>query len=208
MTPEVESIPSPAPSTVNLIREIAGYVVARNPISQGSKHLLAHAVNDYQDQIRMMLAVIGSHKMQRIANILAAVDLCQEKLTDPEYLKALSMYPDEFRRHYALLKEVEKSDLEFLRSQVSSDAEKEGFSRDPRQQYNFFFGQATSKALLPVDLTIEERRKTRAVIDELFALVSGPEKPKPPKSPDRVIDTTYEVKEGNGTKPTNGTDNS
>lgn len=186
--------PAPAVSTINLIREVAGYVVSKQPVSTNTKAVLDNALAGHKNKIQMMLAVIASHKMQRLSSILSAADLCQEQLTDPEYIHSIRNSPSELRLHFRLLKEIEQADLDFLRSQTAETAEREGFSRDPTRQYNFFFGsEAGTQAVLPPDMTVDERRKTRSMLDELLGLMSGKESPKPPDKLERIIDAKFEI---------------
>jgi hypothetical protein len=202
----LNQIPPPTPSTLNMIREVAGYLVSRSPMSTSSADLLKNSVEGFRDQIRMIQSVVASHKMLRMSRLLSAVDMCEEKLTDPEYIKRISNNPKELRQHFALLKEVEQADLEFLRLQASDKSEKEGFSSDPKQQFNFFFNEKEKKTPLPADMTVDERRKTRDMLDNLLNIVSGKPLPKPPTVSSRVVDAPFIIKEKEEVETDDGSD--
>lgn len=180
------SAPPPEPSTIDLMRQVSTFQMQRTGITPSARSILKNSLGDYTDRVRLHLAILGTHRMRRMARILAATDMMEERLTDPAYLDRLArLNPIEFRKTFEVLLDVIRDDREFLRSQSAETAEKEGFSRDPSHQFKMFFEQ---KVMLAAEnMTIDERRRTKKFIDDLFALVTQTgAAPPPPRT--RVLE--------------------
>jgi hypothetical protein len=185
-------VPQPSAETLTMLKQLAGYVVARHPMDSEARKLLSAATEEQQNQIRLVLAAIGSHKMKGMADMLKAIDFLKMRAMDPENLVQAAKDPAELRKWIRLLKDLEESDIEFLRMMTASGAEKDGFSADPKQQYNFFFAPAKpGAALTPEDMSSDSRRKIMSVLEKVMALAEG-NLPKPPSKDHRVIDVTLE----------------
>ena len=184
-------LPAPVPSTETLgtLRSLASYMTSRAPMSEEAKFVLDSTVSNQQDKIRLVLSVIGAHKVKGMADLLKAIDFCKAKIMDQAYINQIATDPEEMRKHLELLAKLHEFDLEFLRMMTSDGSEKKGFSGDPKQQYNFFFeqGAKVGAATLPAEMSSDSRRKVMSVLDKFMAL-AGDKLPAEPTTESRVID--------------------
>lgn len=191
-----DQVPAPRPSieSLTLLKQLSEYAVTRQPMDPNQKELLKTAIGDQQDQIRLVLSVMGSHKMLGMADLLRAFDFVKQRLLDPKYLASISDDPAELRKTLRLLSDVLVNDIEYLKMMTSDNAEKEGFAKDPKTQYNFFFDQGprAGAAVLPEEMGSESRRKIMSVLDKILALADD-KVPVPPGKSERVIDVEAEI---------------
>jgi hypothetical protein len=187
---------APEPSTINLVKEVSKFVISKKPISPTSKKLLESLAPDFEAKVRMVQSVYCAQKMSRLGKLASAIDSLQDRIVDPNYMYTfLFNNPAELRKHLALLMESEQADLEYLRSQVAEDAEKEGYSRNPSQQVNVIFSQKVAEASMQEsNLSIEERRRTRESIENILKLLDNKSLPQPPKTVDRILEARVEPK--------------
>jgi hypothetical protein len=184
-------LPAPVPSaeTLGTLRSLASYMTSRAPMTEEAKFVLDSTVSNQQDKIRLVLSVIGAHKVKGMADLLKAIDFCKARITSQEYLNQIATDPEEMRKHLELLAKLHEFDIEYLRMMTSDGSEKKGFSGDPKQQYNFFFeqGAKVGAATLPQDMSSDSRRKVMSVLDKFMAL-AGDKLPAEPATESRVID--------------------
>jgi hypothetical protein len=185
-----------------MVKQLAGYVTSRKSMDASSKQLLENALQNQQDQVRLVLAAIGSHKMQGISDILRAIDFCKNKILEPGYLETIGDDPEEMRRHLTLLMKIQEYDNEYLRMMAGGEPKKQGFSEDPKNQYNIFFGGGSSatagEAVLPDDMDQAARKRVMNVLEKALQMAEG-NIPTPPAASERVtdvIDVEFKTSDG------------
>ncbi len=184
----MSELPKMPVETLHMMRELAGLLVARRPMTPSSSKLLETVIAGQKHQVRLALAALAAHRVSRMADLVGAMDLCHSKMTDPEYISRLYEEPAELRRHMEALHKIHQSDVEFLFALSGEQAQKRGFSADPKTEYNFFFPD-TDSSELPSGTTTAERRRVMHAVSSFMSLMSRDGQAlRPPTLPSRVID--------------------
>lgn len=189
-------VPSATPDPAMLMRDVMeGTLVGKTLPKERYKEIEA-AFHDHAS--KEMLALAGAWHFRALTHPrwMAIIQTCLGFLEDPEYIRRLTADPDTLMKLCQLAADRDKEYVKFYTELLKAQQGGKGAGAtpfNPKEIFNFFFGENAAVAVVPDQLKDpDQRRLTNDRITQAIAILKG-EIPQAPISQKRLRDGPPEV---------------
>lgn len=160
-TEEHELIPAPSAEAKTLMQQMYEALMNQKDMSDYLRATFERVVQNQKDSYQLMLAAAGAAMMEEQADLMSGAAFAKHIMSQPEYIMRLAADPEAMRKHAETLHKMGRDNLDFFQKDLKSklDAAKAAGPTDPATQFNFYFGEGSSAAILPDQLADRTKRK-------------------------------------------------
>ena len=184
-------VPEPTPDPAMLMRDLMEGTLLGRKLPKERYAEIERSLHDHAS--KEMLALAGAWHFRACTHPrwMSILQTCLTHLEDPEYIKQLRADPDTLMKLAQLAADRDKDYIKFYMELLKSKQGGRGAGGtpfDPKQIFNFFFGEDAAVAVIPDSMKDgDERRLANEKIDKAIAVLKG-DIPKAPVREPRLRD--------------------
>jgi hypothetical protein len=160
-TEERDIVPAPSAEAKTLMQQMYESLMSKTEMDTTLRETFERVVQNQKDSYQLMLAAAGAVMMEEQADLMSGAAFAKKIMSQPEYILRLAADPEAMRKHAETLHKMGRENLDFFMKDLKSklDAAKTAGPTDAGSQFNFYFGEGSTAAILPDQLADRGKRK-------------------------------------------------
>ncbi len=155
-----EIVPAPSLEAKTLMQQMYESLMGKSEMDAALRETLERVVKNQKDSYQLMLAAAGTVIMEEQADLMAGAAFAKKIMSQPEYILQLRADPEAMRKHTETVHKMSRENLKFYQEELKSKLDQaKSTGPDAANQFNFYFGQGSTAAILPEHLADRKKRK-------------------------------------------------